>query len=164
MQGENKKFIYNPIVIMSIVVFIVGFGLGFYIWGYHKAKEKDYKAMLKDVISYVDGMERLNADLTKEVEGLKKDNSMLKSPSNAQLVALQSKIESLQNENTNLRSMAGQSQNLIQENARLNSEIQILRSRLGSSSNPDSQQQGIPQQGGNSLTPVPGGQKVNQQH
>ncbi|HEY9160844.1 MAG TPA: hypothetical protein VIS94_07160 [Desulfomonilia bacterium] len=156
MQGENKKFIYNPIVIMSIVVFIVGFGLGFYIWGYHKEKEKDYKAMLKDIISYIDGMERLNADLTKEVEGLKKDNSMLKSPSNAQLVALQSKIESLQNENTSLRSMAGQSQYLIQENARLNSEIQMLRSRLGVSSTPDAQQQGL-----NNVTPVPGGQKVN---
>lgn len=162
MQGENKKFIYNPIVIMSIVVFIVGFGLGFYIWGYHKAKEKDYKAMLKDVISYIDGMERLNADLTKEVDGLKKDNSMLKSPSNAQMVALQSKIQSLQNENTSLRSMAGQGQYLIQENARLNSEIQMLRSRLGASSMPGTQQQGVPQQGMNALTPVPGGQKVNQ--
>jgi regulator of replication initiation timing len=162
MQGENKKFIYNPIVIMSIVVFIVGFGLGFYIWGYHKAKEKDYKDMLKDVISYIDGMERLNADLTKEVEGLKKDNSMLKSPSNAQLVALQSKIQTLQNENTSLRSMAGQSQYLIQENARLNSEIQMLRSKLGASSNPGAQQQAVPQQGMNSLTPVQGGQKVNQ--
>jgi regulator of replication initiation timing len=162
MQGENRKFIYNPIIIMSIVVFIVGFGLGFYIWGYHKAKDKDYKEMLKEVITYVDGMERLNADLTKEVDGLKKDNSMLKSPSNAQLVALQSKIQSLQNENTSLRSMAGQSQYLVQENARLNSENQMLRSRLGSSSIPGAQQQGTPQQGTNALTPAPGGQKVNQ--
>ena len=134
MQGENKKSLLNPIVIMSIIVFIVGFGLGFYIWGYHKKETKDYKEMLKEVTAYIDSMERLNTDMSKEVDGLKKDNSMLKSPANAQVVGLQSKILSLQNENASLRTMAGQSQFLIQENARLNSENQMLRSKTGTSS------------------------------
>jgi len=161
MQGESKKLLFNPIIIMSIIIFIVGFGLGFYIWGYHKAEKKDYKEMLRDAISYIDSMERLNADMSKEVDGLKKDNSMLKSPSNAQLVGLQSKILSLQNENASLRAMAGQSQYLIQENARLNSEIQMLRSRLGATSMPN-MQQGVPQQGMNAVPPAMGGQKVKQ--
>jgi hypothetical protein len=160
MQGENKKILLNPIIIMSIIVFIVGFGLGFYIWGYHKADKKNYKEMLSDVISYIDSMERLNTDMSKEIDGLKKDNSMLKSPSNAQLVGLQSKIQSLQNENVSLRSMAGQSQYLIQENARLNSEIQMLRSRMGSSM--PNMQQGVPQQGMNIMPPATGEQKVKQ--
>jgi uncharacterized protein HemX len=161
MQGESKKLLFNPIIIMSIIIFIVGFGLGFYIWGYHKAEKKDYKEMLRDAISYIDSMERLNADMSKEVDGLKKDNSMLKSPSNAQLVGLQSKIQSLQNENASLRAMVGQSQYLIQENARLNSEIQMLRSRLGATSMPN-MQQGVPQQGMNTVPPAMGGQKVKQ--
>ncbi len=159
MQGESKKSLFNPIIVMSIIIFIVGFGLGFYIWGYNKAEKKDYKEMLRDAISYIDSMERLNSDMSKEIDGLKKDNSMLKSPSNAQLVGLQSKILSLQNENANLRAMAGQSQYLIQENARLNTEIQMLRSRLGSSSMPDMQQV-APQQGMNTMPPAAGGQKV----
>ena len=146
---------------MSIIVFVVGFGLGFYIWGYHKSETKDYKERLREVISYIDSMERLNADMSKEVDGLKKDNSMLKSPSNAQVVGLQSKILSLQNENASLRSMVGQSQYLIQENARLNSEIQMLRSRQGTPSMPN-MQQGVPQQGMNTVPPAPGEQKVKQ--
>jgi hypothetical protein len=158
MQGESKKSFLNPIIIMSIIIFIVGFGLGFYIWGYHKKETKDYKEMLREVTAYIDSMERLNVDMSKEVEGLKKDNSMLKSPSNAQLVGLQSKIQSLQNENASLRTMAGQSQFLIQENARLNSENQMLRSKQGASSVP-SVQPGVPQQGMNAEPPAPGGQK-----
>jgi uncharacterized protein HemX len=161
MQGESKKLLFNPIIIMSIIIFIVGFGLGFYIWGYHKAEKKDYKEMLRDAISYIDSMERLNTDMSKEVDGLKKDNSMLKSPSNAQIVGLQSKILSLQNENASLRTMAGQSQYLIQENARLNSEIQMLRSRPGATSMPN-MQQAVPQQGMNTMPPAMGGQKVKQ--
>jgi regulator of replication initiation timing len=158
MQEEGKKSFLNPIIIMSIVIFIVGFGLGFYIWGYHKKDTKDYKEMLREVTAYIDSMERLNADMSKEVEGLKKDNSMLKSPSNAQLVGLQSKIQSLQNDNASLRTMAGQSQVLIQENARLNSENQVLRSKLGASSMPNAQP-GLPQQGMNAAQPAPDGQK-----
>jgi hypothetical protein len=158
MQGETKKTLLNPIIIMSVVIFIVGFALGFYIWGYHKSATKDYKEMLRETIGYIDSIERLNADMSKEIDGLKKDNSMLKSPSNAQLVGLQSKILSLQNENASLRSMAGQSQYLIQENARLNSENQMLRSKLGASSMPNAQP-GMPQQGMSAAPPVPGGQK-----
>jgi regulator of replication initiation timing len=161
MQEESKKSLLNPIIIMSIIVFIVGFGLGFYIWGYHKSETKDYKEMLRETIGYIDSMERLNADMSKEVDGLKKDNSMLKSPSNAQLVGLQSKIQSLQNENTSLRSMVGQSQYLIQENARLNSENQMLRSKTGASPMPN-MQQGVPQQGMNAVPQAPGGQKEKQ--
>ena len=161
MQGENKKSLLNPIVIMSIIVFIVGFGLGFYIWGYHKKETKDYKEMLKEVTAYIDSMERLNIDMSKEVDGLKKDNSMLKSPANAQVVGLQSKILSLQNENASLRTMAGQSQFLIQENARLNSENQMLRSKTGTSSVPK-MQPGAPQQGMNAAPTVPGEQKEKQ--
>lgn len=114
--------------------------------------------MLRETISYIDSMERLNADMSKEVDGLKKDNSMLKSPSNAQFVSLQSKIQSLQNENASLRSMVGQSQYLIQENARLNSENQMLRSKTGTSPMPN-MQQGAPQQGMNAVPQTPEGQK-----
>lgn len=161
MPEEKKKVYANPVIIMSIVVFIVGFGLGFYIWGYKRAEDKDYKQMLKEVINYIDSMERLNVDMSKEVDSLKKDNSMLKSPSNAQIVTLQSKIQSLQNENASLRSMAGQSQYLIQENARLNSEIQALKSGQGTSSIPSTQPI-APQQGMNPVPQASQGQRVKQ--
>jgi regulator of replication initiation timing len=154
MPEENKKSGLNPIIIMSLIIFVVGVGLGFYIYSYiNKPEKKDFKAMLKEVIAYIDSMETLNKNLSAEVEGLKKDNSMLKSPSNAQLVALQSRIQGLERENASLRSMAGQTQYLIQENARLNSEIQILRSRLGSMPVPQ-MNQGAPPQGMQTVPPL----------
>jgi regulator of replication initiation timing len=127
MENGNKKFIYNPLVILSVVIFIVGFGLGFYIWGYHKNEKKDYTAILKDAASYVEGMERLNGSLSKEVEALKKDNAMLKSPSNAQVSELQTRVQELVRENATLKSASEQTQYLVQENARLNSELQLLK-------------------------------------
>jgi len=130
MENGNKKFIYNPLVILSVVVFIVGFALGFYIWGYHKNEKKDYTAILKDAASYVEGMERLNGSLSKEVEGLKKDNAMLKSPSNAQVAELQTRVQELSRENASLKTASDQAQYLMQENARLNSELQLLSQRL----------------------------------
>lgn len=154
METGNKKIIYNPIVIMSIVVFVVGFGLGFYIWGYHKNEKKDYKAILKDAAAYVDGMERLNGDLTKEVETLKKDNSMLKSPSNAQIVALQSRIQDLERENNSFKSLAGQSQYLVQENARLNSELQTLKANTPGASPVVPTQPGNQQQSSQPVNPA----------
>jgi cell division protein FtsB len=134
MEGEKKKKGPNAILIMSVIIFVIGFGLGFYIWGYHKQKAQDYREVLQEVSDYLVGLEKKNAQISAKNKSLEDEVSMLTKggkPAAGQTVDLQAQLASLERENAFLRSTLNQNQALVQENNQLRSKVQALEVQLG---------------------------------
>jgi cell division protein FtsB len=134
MEGEKQKKGPNAILIMSVIIFVIGFGLGFYIWGYHKQKAQDYREVLQEVSDYLVGLEKKNAQISAKNKSLEDEVSMLTKggkPAAGQTVDLQAQLASLERENAFLRSTLNQNQALIQENNQLRSKVQALEAQLG---------------------------------
>lgn len=130
-SGERKKT--NAILIMSVIIFAIGFGLGFYIFGYHKQQTKDYKDVLREVITYIGDLENKQKALMEKNKAFEVELDMLKkgaTPENAQTVSLQAHVAALERENGMLRSSMSQNQALIQENYQLRARIQGLETQV----------------------------------
>lgn len=132
MQGEGKtveKKKTNAVLILSVIVFIIGFGLGFYIFGYHKQNTKDYKVELREVIAYIGDLENKQKELMEKNQAIAVELDMLKkgaTPQSAETASMQARIAALERENGVLRNSLSQNQALIQENYQLRARIQSL--------------------------------------
>lgn len=132
MQGEGKtveKKKTNAVLILSVIVFIIGFGLGFYIFGYHKQNTKNYKDELREVIAYIGDLENKQKELMEKNQAIAVELDMLKkgaTPQSAETASLQARVAALERENGVLRNSLGQNQALIQENYQLRARIQGL--------------------------------------
>lgn len=136
MEAEpknNQKYKTNAILIMAVIIFAVGFGLGFYVFGYHKQTSADYKQCLHQVIDYIDAMEKEQKDLSAKIRALEAERDMLKkgaAPGVAQTSSLQARLDSLERENAFLRTSMSQNQALTQENYQLRGRLQSLEAHM----------------------------------
>ncbi len=132
METEHtvgQKSMTKAILIMSIIIFIVGFGLGFYIFGYHKKASTDYKQSLREVIDYIDSLEKERnalSDRLKAFETQREPAKLGAGAAESQTAAVQQRLEALERENASLRSSMIQNQTLLQENYQLRSRVQAL--------------------------------------
>ncbi|MCD6570117.1 MAG: hypothetical protein J7L53_05395 [Deltaproteobacteria bacterium] len=139
-MGEEKKGMAAPII-LAVTVFIIGFGLGYFIWGVNREKAPDYKKILQETIDYIATIEHKNMRLLERADTLENEIAMLKKEKEASQVSediegkikeMEAKIQSLQQENASLRSSATVDQDILQENQILKAKIQRLMEELAS--------------------------------
>jgi hypothetical protein len=127
-------------IIISLVIFLAGMFLGYYIWSYQRQKAPDYKEMLRQTITYITTMEEQNQEMAKEMSSLKNDMANLKKqqdiPENDQLTRLNERVAVLEKENTDLKAKATQNEALAQENQQLRQKVQALVEEMNSSRPP----------------------------
>ena len=138
MEEEKKIGQKNKaILIMSIIIFVIGFGLGFYIFGYHKKSSTDYKQNLREVIEYIDTLEKERKDLYAKLRTLETQRDPLQEGVKAgatPTINVQERLDTLERENASLRSSMSQNQALLQENYQLRGRLQALEGRTNSPS------------------------------
>ena len=128
---ERKKLIAYLVVI--IILFGGGFGLGYYLWGVDREKAPDYKKNLSKTIDYIASIEKDNRGFIKQIKGLKsevtvinKDVKDAQSRSDAQSKSLQTRIASLEKEKARLQSLVGENQKLSKEKEQLQTKVASL--------------------------------------
>jgi len=132
MEAEQKigqKNKTKVILIMSVIIFAIGFGLGFYIFGYHKKASTDYKQSLREVIEYIDTLEKERKDLNARLRSLETQKAPLNEGAEVGVTpttSMQDRLETLERENASLRSSISQNQSLLQENYQLRGRLQAL--------------------------------------
>ena len=131
MTKERKKLIAYLIVV--IMLFGTGFGLGYYLWGVDREQKPDYKKYLSKTIDYIANLEKNNQGFIKQIKGLKskvaainKDVKDAQSRSDAQSKSLQIRIASLEEEKARLQSLLGENQKLSKEKEQLQTKIDSL--------------------------------------
>ena len=131
MTKERKKLIAYLIVV--IMLFGTGFGLGYYLWGVDREQKPDYKKYLSKTINYIDNLEKNNQGFIKQIKGLQskvaaieKDVKDAQSQSDAQSKSLQVKTASLEEEKARLQSLLGENQKLSTEKEQLQGKIDSL--------------------------------------
>ena len=131
MTKERKKLIAYLIVV--IMLFGTGFGLGYYLWGVDREQKPDYKKYLSKTIDYIANIEKDNRGFIKQIKGLKsevtvinKDVKDAQSRSDAQSKSLQTRIASLEKEKARLQSLLGKNQKLSKEKEQLQTKIDSL--------------------------------------
>jgi len=135
MTKERKKLITYLIVV--IMLFGTGFGLGYYLWGVDREQKPDYKKYLSKTINYIGKLEKNNQDFIKQIKGLqskvaalKKDLKDVQSRSDAQSKSLQARTASLEKEKARLQSLLGKNQKLSTEKEELQAKIDQLINEL----------------------------------
>ena len=135
MTKERKKLISYLIVV--IMLFGTGFGLGYYLWGVDREQKPDYKKYLSKTINYIGNLEKNNQGFIKQVKRLKADIATLKKDVkdaqiqfDAQSKSLQTRIASLEEEKARLQSLLGENQKLSKEKEQLQAKIDQLRNEL----------------------------------
>lgn len=133
-MAEEKKRSMIPLVI-SVMLFVVGLILGYYIWGLNREEQVDYKGFLQETINYIATMEHKNKRLIDEVDRLETEVNMLQQKQIAgttektdQLDALSQRITSLERENQDLKASIAENARLAQENQELRQKIEELMS------------------------------------
>ena len=132
MEAEHKggqKNMTRAILMLSVIVFAVGFGMGFYVFGYHKKTSADYKQSLREVIGYIDSLEKERKELSERIGAFEAQRDLLKKGAGddtIQTVELRQRLETLERENATLRSAMSQNQTLLQENYQLRERVQAL--------------------------------------
>ncbi len=131
MTKERKKLISYLIVV--IMLFGTGFGLGYYLWGVDREQKPDYKKYLSKTIDYIGNLEKNNQGFIKQVKRLKADIATLKKDVkdaqiqfDAQSKSLQDKSASLEEEKARLQSLLGENQKLSKEKEQLQAKIDSL--------------------------------------
>ena len=131
MTKERKKLIAYLIVV--IMLFGTGFGLGYYLWGVDREQKPDYKKYLSKTIDYIANLEKNNQGFIKQIKGLKskvaainKDVKDAQSRSDAQSKSLQTGIASLEEKKARLQSLLGENQKLSKEKEQLQTKIDSL--------------------------------------
>ncbi len=135
MTKERKKLISYLIVL--IILFGGGLGLGYYIWGLDTQKKPDYKKYLSKTIDYIANLEKNNRGFLKQAKQLKADIGALKKDMkdaqiqlDAQSKSLQDKSASLEEEKIRLQSSIDESQKLAKEKEQLQTKIDQLINEL----------------------------------
>ena len=131
MTKERKKLISYLIVV--IMLFGTGFGLGYYLWGVDREQKPDYKKYLSKTIDYIANLEKNNRGFIKQIKGLKsevtvinKDVKDAQSRSDAQSKSLQTRIASLEEEKARVQSLVGENQKLSKEKEQLQTKVASL--------------------------------------
>ncbi len=131
MTKERKKLIAYLIVV--IMLFGTGFGLGYYLWGVDREQKPDYKKYLSKTIDYIASIEKDNQGFIKQIKGLKSEVAAInkdvkddQSRSDAQSKSLQIRIASLEEEKARLQSLLGENQKLSKEKEQLQTKIDSL--------------------------------------
>ncbi len=140
MKEEKNKSSTAPII-LAVIVFIVGLGLGYYLWGVNREKAPDYKTMLKETIDYIATIEHKNRQFFQKVDALENEIAMLKKEKAASEVPeetevkikeMEEEIQALQEENASLESSTTTHQEILQQNQMLKAKIQQLTEELTS--------------------------------
>ena len=128
MTKERKKIIAYLIVV--IILFGAGFGLGYYLWGVDKEQKPDYKKYLSKTINYIGNLEKNNQGFIRQIKvlqskaaAIEKDLKDVQSRSDAQSKSLQTKTASLEEEKARLQSLLRENQKLSTEKERLQGKI-----------------------------------------
>lgn len=109
MAEDRKKTV---VLVVSIVVpFLVGFVLGWYIWGHNRNKPVDYKQVLMETVTYIGTIEEKNKELATKVDSLDAEVNVLRQKgqqTGAQntniITTLNQRVSSLEAENQKLKS------------------------------------------------------------
>lgn len=135
-MAEEKKRSMIPLVI-SVLLFVAGLVLGYYIWGLNKGKQVDYKNFLQETINYIATLEHKNKKLLDEVDSLETEMNMLQQKqttstvqSTDQIDALSSRISALEKENLELKTAISENNRLVQENQDLRRKVQALQDEI----------------------------------
>jgi Tfp pilus assembly protein PilN len=131
-MAEEKKRSMIPLVI-SVILFVAGVVLGYYIWGFNKEKQVDYKNFLQETINYIATLEHKNKKLLDEVDTLETEMNMLQQKqttstvqSTDQIDTLSARISALEKENLELKTAISENNRLVQENQELKLRVQEL--------------------------------------
>jgi len=118
---EEKKFSSAP-VIFAVIVFAIGLGLGYYLWGIQRQKPTDYKEMLSKTIDYIATIEHKNQTLLKTIDSLENEVDVLKKESKgvpgeleSRLEDLKSRVDSLNKENQQLKQKLTKYENMLMQ-------------------------------------------------
>jgi cell division protein FtsB len=108
-MAENSKRTV-ALVAGILIPLLVGFALGYYIWGHGRNKPVDYKQVLVDAAAYVGSMEERNKELTTKVESLDAEVSILRQKGQVSgtqsqniITTLNQRVSALEAENHKLR-------------------------------------------------------------
>lgn len=137
MTNEKKNSMIP--LLLVLIVFIVGLGLGYYIWGVKRHKQVDYKEFLKQTIDYIATIEHKNLRLVEQNTALENEMALVKeqqkqTPQDVKgsIEELEATVRTLQQDNANLRMNADRNETLIQMNEQLKKQIEILSLELES--------------------------------
>jgi cell division protein FtsB len=138
---EEKSHV-RALLVIFLVLFLFGLFLGYYIWGFQKQRNPDYKEMLQQTIAYITTLEEKNQELAKGISGLENEVSSLKKqqemPENNQITKLNERVAVLEKENVDLKSVLSQNEALSQENQQLRQKVQALVEDMNASRPPRS--------------------------
>lgn len=130
MEDAEGKTHVKAILSVILVIFIAGFVLGYYIWGYGTQKHSDYKDMLQQTITYITTLEEKNLELAKNVSTLENEVASLKkqqgAPADSQVAQLTNRVAALEKENADLKAAVSLNEALTQENQQLRLKVQAL--------------------------------------
>ncbi|MEA3222588.1 MAG: hypothetical protein U9P49_05430 [Thermodesulfobacteriota bacterium] len=140
MEEKKNKSSTAPII-LAVVVFIIGLGLGYFLWGVNREKAPDYKNMLKETIDYIATIEHKNRQTIQKVDALENEIAMLQKEKVASEVSeetevkikeMEKEIQVLQEENASLKSSTTTQKEILQQNRMLKATIQQLTEELTS--------------------------------
>ncbi len=143
-MGEKK--ITSAPVVLAVIVFAIGLGLGYYLWGIQRKGPTDYKEMLSKTIDYIATIEHKNQTLLKTIDTLENEVDVLKKESKGVPVELESRlkdlkarVDSLQHENQQLKQKLITYENMLKENQALKKkgaqETKPAQTNLGTTAN-----------------------------
>ena len=136
---EQKKRSMVPMVI-SVMLFVVGLVLGYYIWGYKESDKIDYREVLQETINYIATLEHKNKTLRTQVDELETEVSMAKQKQTTsadqregEMENLSERIAALEKENRDLRTAIDDNAQLARQNQELKEKIRALSEEMNTS-------------------------------
>ncbi|MGC9325072.1 MAG: hypothetical protein ACP5G0_10040 [Desulfomonilia bacterium] len=124
-------------LIFSVLIFLAGLILGYYLWGVTRPEQVDYKAFLQETINYIATLEHKNKKLSDELNSLENELGVLQqklqdvTPAETERIKqLSEEIQNLQRQNEELRAAISESMQVSQENQKLKERILMLEDEL----------------------------------
>ncbi len=118
--GAKKGNRWRAPLIGILIIFILGLGLGYYIWEYRGNGPRDYKQVLTEVIDYIATLEHKNRGLTQRMTEL-----------GAELATVKAELaKTPQEKAVELKSLDERILELEGERSELQDEVRQLRQRL----------------------------------
>ncbi|MCK9230685.1 MAG: hypothetical protein M0Q23_05135 [Syntrophales bacterium] len=132
---REKKVIIVHLVLLA-VLFVVGVGLGFYIWGVERGEQPDYRPCLTKAAEHITTIEAANRELLKKTEALQKELADLnvtikKGPDklNEQITKLESQVASLTRERETAATITNKNKELTEQVNHLTEELRLLEGK-----------------------------------
>jgi myosin heavy subunit len=138
MEGamEEKKGL-TGIIVGVAVLFVVGIGIGYFIWGVERQEKPDYTKYLSKTIDHIKSIEKANVALTEKTGALQTNITKLQDDLKVdprklekQIDKLNLEVEKLKKENASLVAAIKNSDESLSEMVNMESELQQLMKKM----------------------------------